>query len=65
MADIKQAAKWIAQEKKIRRPCFPVGAYVVRLGRLYLHYFDQNGKRRDDLGFILEDLTESDWEIAE
>ena len=64
MADIKQAAKWINEEKKVRRPDFIGDFYYKGTGRKNT-ILAGDGASMDDEGFNTEDLLADDWEIFE
>ena len=65
MADIKQAAKWIQEGKKVRRAKWPPMYFWAEhssLPMVELHC--ANGTKQDAM-FGAEELLADDWQIAE
>jgi hypothetical protein len=61
VADIKQAAKWMKDGEKVRRPGF-FGNFAYRKGRGIL--IDTTDGNPEDEPLNLSDLVAEDWEIA-
>ncbi len=67
MADIKQAAKWMLQGRKVRRPkFFGDFAYCAQtITPRHKVVRASNQSSMDEEGFLIDDLLADDWEIAE
>ena len=68
VADIKQAAKWMKEGEKVRRPSFMEGfAYlaVERLKGVSGNQITTTDNNIDLEPLMLTDLLADDWEIAE
>lgn len=64
MADIKQAAKWMQEGKRVRRPSWPRYEYLEANGDdrpvMYWRRFKESARVP-----CLRDLLADDWEIAD
>jgi hypothetical protein len=61
MADIKQAAKWMQEGKKVRRSVWGILSIDAPYGTI------RNSRvlRNDNFSLNLEDVLADDWELAE
>lgn len=67
MADIKQAAKWMQEDKRIRRTIWPplyVWRVIARQPPVVTLALGDFGPKQDAM-FGIDDLLADDWEIAE
>lgn len=66
MADIKQAANWLADGNNVRLSSWGPGVYYNNsgYGRIYLHWGD-GGEDSNVLHLLTGDLLSEEWEIAE
>ena len=68
MADIKQAAKWMQEGKRVRRPQLhpPISMGIVANGvpRIYVRGVVRPTSVQDSAPFDVEDFLAEDWEIA-
>jgi len=65
MADIKQAAKWMVEGKKVTRAFWKdPGTHYCGTGRIYL-FWKQRGSPDPVLLLWTGDLLADDWEIAD
>ena len=66
MADIKQAAKWLKEGKRVRRPDFGQGYSQGIDSCGYLRPYNPQGKIVNNKRSLdPDDLLADDWEIAE
>ena len=66
MADIKQAAKWMKDGKKVTRlDCGWVDGYLLLKWNGLLKFSDGKGTDFGDDVISADDLLADDWEIAE
>jgi len=67
MADIKQAAKWMQEGERVRRPFLASGISIGFRGRGTWIRVYENGQLAADARvapFDVEELLAEDWEIA-
>ena len=65
MADIKQAAKWMQEGKRVRRPNYMDKGSYFFAGSDFIHYFSASLGREIEDALENKDLLADDWEIAE
>lgn len=65
MADIKQAAKWMAEGKRVTRLAFDSREGFLAGSEGFVIYVDNNGRSDKWTDMLeVEDLLAEDWEIA-
>ena len=66
MSDIKQAAKWLQEGRRVRRPtCDPKSFFYINPGSDFIHYNSTLLRRHLSDALETSDLLADDWEIAE
>jgi len=64
MSDIKQAAKWMEQGKRVRRASFPSWVLGI-IGETVYYLPNGSSEHRDTTVFGISDILAEDWEISE
>lgn len=65
MADIKQAAKWMKDGCRVRRPSWVQGTYYLANPYKINLFYAEDEVPSKDIELFYHDLLAEDWEISE